>query len=88
MMTFEKYTRLKPKPEHIDGVMAVLTTNSLVSPIQIMKLSNLSLTAVNCTLGYLEKLGSLDVVHQTKSPKVQVSLKALPQTLETSDSDE
>ncbi|GAA5528814.1 hypothetical protein [Herpetosiphon gulosus] len=73
-MTFGTF-KLKPKPEHLEGVLNVLAQKNFASPHIIAKESGLSLTAVKCALAQLEQEDQLIIKHQLTSPKLQVALK-------------
>ncbi|MFD3166970.1 hypothetical protein [Herpetosiphon sp. NSE202] len=73
-MTFGTF-KLKPKPEHLEGVLKVLVQKDFASPHIIARESNLSLTAVKCALAQLEQEDRLIIKHQLISPKLQVALK-------------
>lgn len=74
-MPFQRFNTLKPKPEHIDGVLRVLREQELQTPQAIAKRAELSHTQVNCVLDHLEQSNQLVVVRQNASPKVRVGLK-------------
>lgn len=73
-MSFNTFTRLKAKPDHIEKVKRVLSDGVLRTPQEIVPKSNLSLTQVKCVLNELEKDGAIKVIRQERSPRVRVSM--------------
>ena len=69
------HTRLKARPEHIAAFLKVISPKEITTPYEIVKRSNLSLTAVKCVIVELENQGRLEVIRQDKTPKMQIRLK-------------
>ncbi len=73
-MSFVSFTRLKPRPEHLERVLKTLTESPEQSPTQIAATARISLTAVRCVLQQLEHEGRLKIKKQNVSPRTVVSL--------------
>lgn len=68
------FNQRKAKPEHIEAFLKAVKKSELVTPHEIVKRSNLSLTAVHGVISELERQGKLEAVRQNKTPRLQVKL--------------
>lgn len=68
------FNQLKPRPEHLQGVIDVLSSHEALTPHEIVKRTGLSLTATLGAIEELERRKSIDVLRQTKTPKMKVRL--------------
>ncbi len=64
-----------PKPEHIKAFLSSIKRGETTTPYEIVKRSNLSLTAVQGVISKLESEGKIELIRQTKTPRLQVTLK-------------
>lgn len=68
------FNQRKPRPEHLEQLIACLKGRDLITPLEITKVSSLTLTATNGAIEELERQGKLVVVRQNKTPRTQVKL--------------
>lgn len=68
------FNQRKPRPEHIEQLIACLQGKDLITPNEITKASDLTLTATYGAIDELERQGKLVVIRQNKTPKMQVKL--------------
>ena len=68
------FNNRKPKPEHLTELLAKLSKDSYLSPNDIFKKSNLTLTATYGAIEELERQQKIVVVRQNKTPKMQIKL--------------
>lgn len=73
-MPFGHPQRLKPKPNHIEGVMKVLSDGLPHSPKKIADASRLTLNQVTCALDYLEQQNIVRCIINKKSPLKEAQL--------------
>ena len=75
-MSFNTFTNMKPKPDHIDRVLVVLKDSDLLTLEQLRASSGLSLTQVKCALNHLEKIGKIKVKRQNQTPRVLIAINS------------
>jgi predicted ArsR family transcriptional regulator len=64
----------QPKPEHLEGVLRVLSPEESLTPQEIAQRSGLTLNAVRGAIDSLESAGKVTVIRQAKTPKLTVKL--------------
>lgn len=69
------FNQRKAKPDHIDAFLKSVKKGELVTPHEIVKRSNLSLTAVHCVISEFESQNKIETVRQNKTPRLQIKLK-------------
>ena len=69
------FNQRKAKPEHIKTFFDSIKEGEITTPYEIVKSSNLSLTAVQGVIAELESENKIDVIRQNRTPRVQVKLK-------------
>jgi len=72
MHSFGRFNRLPPRDEHIKAVMSALEQHNFLSIMEIVKISKLTKTQVECVLARLQSSEKLLV---ETSPKIRVSLR-------------
>lgn len=69
------FNNKKPRPEHLETLIELLKKESDLTPIQVTKMSDLTLTATYGAIEELERLGKITTIRQNKTPKLRISLK-------------
>ncbi len=69
------FNQRKAKPEHIQGFLGSIKKGEITTPYEIVKRSKLSLTAVQGVISELEAQNKIEVIRQSKTPKMQVKLR-------------
>lgn len=68
------FNNRKAKPEHLAELLTTLSKDNFLTPNDIFKISNLTLTATYGAIEELELQKMIVVVRQNKTPKMQVKL--------------
>lgn len=74
-MHFLTFTKLKPKPEHLEKIISYLKVHPSSSTTELKRNCGMTMTAVKCTLQQLENEGRLILEKQVKPPKLNITLK-------------
>jgi len=69
------FNKRKARPEHIQGFLNSIKMGETTTPYEIVKRTNLSLTAVQGVISELEAQGKIEVIRQNKTPKMRFKLK-------------